>query len=114
MLSAKLVDVSTSEIVYSDTEIPDYEDDSAMGAASSRMADKLLEVLAGEQAVITEMKKLELGKKYTDRIQRAKSRTEKALVQAKNDRNGETLSPLTAPTDHVGNFLPHSHTPQTA
>ena len=56
VVSAKLVDVSTSEIVYSDTEIPDYEDDSAMGAASSRMADKLLEVLAGEQAVITEIR----------------------------------------------------------
>ena len=53
VVSARLVDLSSSQIVYSDTEIPDSLDDSAMSASSSRMADRLLEVLAGEQAVIT-------------------------------------------------------------
>ena len=53
ILTARLVDVQTSQIVYSDTEIPDTLEQTAMIAASSRMADKLLEVLTGEQAVIT-------------------------------------------------------------
>ena len=55
IIAARLVEVETSEVVYSDTEIPDALDDSAMAATSSRMADRVLEVLAGEQAVITEI-----------------------------------------------------------
>ena len=53
ILTARLVDVQTSQVVYSDTEIPDTLEQTAMIAASSRMSDKLLEVLTGEQAVIT-------------------------------------------------------------
>lgn len=60
IISAKLVDVATSQVVYSDTEIPDALDESSMTAASSRMADKVLEVLAGEQAVITEINRREI------------------------------------------------------
>ena len=53
ILTARLVDVQTTQVVYSDTEIPNTLEQSAMIAASSRMADTLLEVLTGEQAVIT-------------------------------------------------------------
>ena len=55
VVSARLVDAATSEVVYSDSEIPDAMDNTSLTAASSRMADKLLEVLTGEQAVITEL-----------------------------------------------------------
>ena len=55
VLAVRVVEVETSEIVYSDTEIPDAEDDTSVIAAASRMADRVLEVLAGEQAVITEI-----------------------------------------------------------
>lgn len=56
VITARLVDAETSAVIYSDTEIPDTLDDSALTSTSSRMADKLLEVLTGEQAVITELR----------------------------------------------------------
>ncbi|MBQ7215913.1 MAG: SEL1-like repeat protein [Synergistaceae bacterium] len=60
VISARIVEVSTSQIVFSDTEIPDTSDNSSIMAASSRLADKVLEVMAGEQAVITEIRGKEI------------------------------------------------------
>ena len=56
IINARIVEAATSDIVYSETEISETEDNTSMIAASSRMADKVLSVLAGEQAVITEVK----------------------------------------------------------
>ena len=54
--SVRIVDVETSEIIFSDSEIPDSQDDSSLSATASRLADKVLEVLSGEQAVITDVR----------------------------------------------------------
>ena len=60
VVAVRLVDAETSGVVYSDTELPDALDRTALTAAGSRMADRLLEVLAGEQAVITELRGREI------------------------------------------------------
>ena len=56
IISVSIVDTQTSEIFFSETENPDSLDNSSLIAASVRLADKVLEVLAGEQTVITDIK----------------------------------------------------------
>ena len=60
VISFRLEDAQTTEIIYSDTELSDTFDKSSIIAASSKLANKVLEVLAGEQAVITEVKTKEV------------------------------------------------------
>ena len=53
--SVRIIEVPTSKIVFSGTEITDTSDASSVNAAGSRLANDVLEVLAGEHAVITEI-----------------------------------------------------------
>ena len=53
--SVRIIEVPTSKIVFSSTEIADTSDTSSINAAGSKLANDVLEVLAGEYAVITEV-----------------------------------------------------------
>lgn len=106
VITARLVEVETSEIVYSDTEIPDIGSSSSMTAASSRMADRVLEVLAGERAVVTEILASEViinrgsssgvraGDLYRVYLGTKRSSVNLAVIRVKDVRSGFSTAEL--------------------
>ncbi|MBQ7220636.1 MAG: SEL1-like repeat protein [Synergistaceae bacterium] len=60
IITVKVVEAATSKVVFADTEIPDASDNTSIIAASSRLADRVLDVLAGEQAIITDVGRKEI------------------------------------------------------